>query len=399
MRSWFSPLRLPVAIGAVLLIIPWFYLSWNTTLGELIPAMRFRTKATIAGVVQDASDSLSLHSVLTGRYQQSISRAVGVLSPLFKPAIHWKNQLYYTLLGTAGSDRVVVGKHRELLEMTYLDEYCARNAATFRPKAEEWAASIRTLQDELQAMGKPFVYVITPSKVAQYPQFIPDGYKCPASAADKDSKLAVWDDALTRHGVRFVDGASPLPAAREHYGIDMFPRGGIHWNKLAAALATQDVIATVNAQHASPPLIPFTFTWAVSYWPNAGDRDLLDIMNLPHPDAHYPVPELSYQSLAPKGGCKTMKITEIGGSFLMGINDTLEKLACPPAITYWFYWDHKRFLYADRQMRELTMDEDVRRRSLLDADVVFMEENEAAIPESRHGQRLMDELKAIRAGS
>jgi hypothetical protein len=31
--------------------------------------------------------------------------------------------------------------------------------------------------------------------------------------------------------------------------------------------------------------------------------------------------------------------------------------------------------------------------------VVFFEENEAALPDSRHGQSLMDELKAIRAGS
>jgi hypothetical protein len=83
----------------------------------------------------------------------------------------------------------------------------------------------------------------------------------------------------------------------------------------------------------------------------------------------------------------------------MGINNTLEALACPPEITYWFYWDHNRFRYADRQMRELTMDAGVRRKSLLDADVVFFEENEAALPDSRHGQALMDELKAIRAGS
>jgi hypothetical protein len=398
MRRWLNITYLPVTIGAVLLIIPWFYLGWNTTLGELVPALRFRTKNTIAGVVQDASDTFSMHSLLNGHYQQSISRAVGVLSPIFKPAIHWKNQIYYTLLGTAGSDRVVVGKHRELLEMTYLDEYCTRNAATFAPKAEEWAARIRTLQDDVEALGKPFLYVITPSKVAQYPAFIPDGYKCPGSQEDKASKLPVWDAALTRHGVHFVDGASPLPAAREKYGIDMFPRGGIHWNKLSAALATQDFVAAINAQHGAPPLTTFTFDWAVSYWPNAGDRDLLDIMNLPHPDAHYPVPELTYKSSDPPGGCKTVKITEVGGSFLMGINDTLERLACPPDITYWFYWDHNRFRYVDRHMRELTMDAKVRRQSLLDADVIVFEENEAALPETGHGRHLMDEMKAIRAG-
>ena len=87
-----------------------------------------------------------------------------------------------------------------------------------------------------------------------------------------------------------------------------------------------------------------------------------------------------------------------GGSFLMGINDTLERLACPPDITYWFYWDHNRFRYVDRHMRELTMDAKVRRQSLLDADVIIFEENEAALPDSRHGDYLMKEMQAIRAG-
>ena len=177
----------------------------------------------------------------------------------------------------------------------------------------------------MQALGKPFVYVITPSKVAQYPQFIPDGYKCPAGYADKGSKLdGVGRRADPSRGA--LRGRRVAVAGRpREYGIDMFPRGGIHWNKLAAALATQDVIAAVDAQHASPPLMPFTFTWTISYNPDATDRDLLDIMNLPHPDRHYPVPELSYQSAEPPGGCKPLKITEVGGSFLMGINNTLRR--------------------------------------------------------------------------
>lgn len=398
MRRWFRLTHLPIAIGAFMLVMPWFYLTWNTTLGELVPAIRFRTKQTIAGVVQEAAPTLTLHALLTGQYQQSISRAVGILSPIFKPAIRWKNQIYYTLLGTAGSDRVVVGRDRQLLEMTYLDEYCSRDLATFRPKAEDWVGRLRTMQDFFEARGQAFAYVITPSKVAQNPQFIPESYACSAHPDDRARKLEVFDAILKRRGVRFVDGASNLAAARETYGIDMFPRGGIHWNALAAALATQDLVATLNAERAAPPLTSFRFTWRVSMNPVGADRDLLDMMNLPHPDRTYPVPVLDFQSADPPGGCRTVRIAEVGGSFLMGLNDVLEKLACPPDIAYWFYWDHNRFRYAEGRMRELPMDADVRRKSLLDADVVLFEENESALPDSKQGSLFLDELARIGAG-
>ncbi len=397
-RRWFNPFHIPVTIGAVLLLVPWFYLGWNTTVGELIPQLRFRTKNTIAGLVDDAAPSLTWHAVRTGAFQRTLSREIGILSPLFKPAIHWKNQIYYTLLGTSGNERVVIGRHRELLEIAYLNEYCARDLATFRPKAEAWVGQLRAMQDFFEAKGKAFLYVITPSKVAQNPQYLPSGYKCPGNAEDRGRKLEIYDAMLRQHGIRYVDGASPLAAARQKYGIDMFPRGGVHWNSLAAALATQDVVEAANEQHSSPPLTQFTFTWQVSYWPTAIDRDLLDIMNLPHPDAHYPVPVLHYDSQRPPGECRPVKITEVGGSFLMGINTTLEALDCPPDISYWFYFDHKRFRYVDRHMRELPMDTAARRRALLDAEVVLFEENEAALPTSVHGEDFIRELKEMGAG-
>ena len=43
LRQWFSPARLPALIGATLLFISWFYLSWNATIGETVPMLRFRT--------------------------------------------------------------------------------------------------------------------------------------------------------------------------------------------------------------------------------------------------------------------------------------------------------------------------------------------------------------------
>ncbi len=396
--SWLRPGLLPIAIGASVLLVSWFYLMWNTTAGELLPSLRFRTKTTIAGVVKEGAPVLSLHSVLTGAYQQWISRSIGQLSPMFKPAIGWKSQIYYKLLGMAPTVHIVVGKHHQLMELHYLEEYCSRNAAKSRPRDEEWATRIRGMQDFFEARGKAFLYIITPSKVAEDPGIIPDGYICPAPATDRTDKLRVYDKILARHGVRFVDAASGLIAAREEYGVDMFPRGGAHWNSLASGLGTEKVIAALNAQRREPLLATLSFTWHISYKPQGSDRDLLDVLNMPDPDAHYPVPELTYQSTPPPNGCRTITISEVGGSFLGGLNSALEKLACPPKIDEWFYWDTRRMQFAGGHLYELPMDADARRQSLLSANVIFFEENEQVAPVSKHGEKMIQEVARLADG-
>jgi alginate O-acetyltransferase complex protein AlgJ len=396
MRRRFAWLRyLPLAIGASLLVISWFYLTWNTTVGELIPTLRFRTKATIAGIVEEAGPILSLDTVLRGTYQQWISVSIGKLSPIFKPAISWKNQIYYSLLGTSGSSSVVIGKKQQLFDADFLNEYCGRDLEKLREQGEPWAGRISQMQDYFASRGKVFLYIITPSKVAQNPQYIPDGYTCPAAAKDRSDKLLVYDDILNRHGVHFVDTASDLAAAREEYGISMFPRGGIHWNSLATALGAQKLIAAVNAQRPEPLLPTFSFTWRISYTPRGIDRDLLDLMNLRYPDTHYPVPELAYRSDPLPGGCHPVEITEVGGSFLDGFNTTLQKLTCPPVITDWFYWDKKLMHFANDHRDSLPIDPQARRESLLDADVVILEENEASGPQSNPGKLMMGEIATL----
>ena len=403
--AWPKLRYLPLIIGASLPLISWFYLMWNTTAGEINPWLRFRTKTTIAGIIEEAAPILSLDAVLRGTYQQWVSRSIGQLSPVFKTAVGWKAQIYYSLLGmvpeagATGPDSIIVGRDQQLFEMTYLKEYCARDLAKLQTASEDWAARMRRMQDFFDARGKVFLYIITPSKVAQEPQIIPDRYACPGNAKHRAEKLDLYDEILTRHGVQFVDTASEMTAAREAYGVSMFPRGGIHWNSLGSALGTRKVIAAVNAQRPAPLLATLNFTWRISYNPQGSDRDLLDLINLPHPDTHYPVPELTYQSSPPANGCHTISITEVGGSFLRLLNSTLEKLACPPDITDWFYWDHKHIRYAGGRLYDLPLDADARRESLLDADVVFLEENDAAAPNSMQGELMMREVARLAGDS
>ncbi len=399
--AWLKLRYLPLIVGASLPLISWFYLMWNTTAGEINPSLRFRTKTTIAGVIGEAAPILSLDAVLTGTYQRWVSRSIGQLSPVFKMAVGWKGQIYYSLLGMVpeaglvGPDSVIVGRDQQLFEMNYLNEYCGRDPAKLQTAGGDWATRICRVQDFFNARGKVFLYIITPSKVAQEPQIIPDRYACPGNAKNRAEKLDLYDKILTRHGVQFVDTASEMTAARETYGVSMFPRGGIHWNSLGSALGTQKVIAAVNAQRPAPLLATLNFTWRISYHPQGSDRDLLDIINLPYPDTHYPVPILTYQSSPPPNGCHTISITEVGGSFLRLLNSTLERLGCPPEIIDWFYRDHNHIRYAVGRLYDLPVDADARRASLLDADVIFLEENDATAPNSMQGELMMREVARL----
>jgi hypothetical protein len=133
----------------------------------------------------------------------------------------------------------------------------------------------------------------------------------------------------------------------------------------------------------------------LSYNPEESDRDLLDLMNLPHPDTHYPVPHLTYPATIPASGCHPITIIEVGGSFLGGLDYALKRLACPPEITNWFYWDKVRVHFAGGRLYDLPMDADARRQSLLHADVIVLEENEALAPGSKHGEQMMQEVAAL----
>ncbi|CAH2600100.1 ALGX domain-containing protein [Rhodovastum atsumiense] len=387
--------RLPVLLGAAVLVLPWLYLTWNTTVGELVPRLRFRTKNTIAGVLQEAAPQLSMQDILSYRFQRQISEAVGRLSPVYATAIRLKGQLYYQVLDTSPHPAVVIGRDRQLLQPIYLREYCARDLARFAPMAENWAIRLRQMQDFFTGRGQAFLYVITPSKVALYPQVIPRSYSCPSGAEDRVGKMRLWRAALERHGVRFLDGVAVVTAARDAGAPALFPRGGIHWNWLGAALVAQALTEAVNRSEGAAFLTPFRWDVRMSDRPRDSDRDVLDILNLAWPDDRYPVPELTYHA-DPPALCRPARIAEIGGSFLFRMNEVLARVACPPVIDMWFYWKNKHLRYPPVDGRTQAVDPQKRRELLDAAELVIFEENETLAAASEHGPELLAAIEALR---
>ncbi len=78
-----------------------------------------------------------------------------------------------------------------------------------------------------------------------------------------------------------------MDAERTHYPIDLFPRGGIHWNLLGAALALRDI---THMGGEAPGLAHrrFAFDWREHDLAKGTDKDLLDLLNLFWPPERYP---------------------------------------------------------------------------------------------------------------
>jgi alginate O-acetyltransferase complex protein AlgJ len=369
----------------------WFLaMLWNWAIDPLNPKLKIRSADSLAGVEKPKPAPLSIETLWSGQAQKIYSANFGRMLPPLVLAVRAKNQFLYSLLGVAGSNGIIIGENGQLFELPYVDEYCGRGAPPDVKRIEFWADSIREIQDRVEKAGKAFVYLITPSKAAQYSEYLPAKMNCQARANGATDKLSPFRAALDARAIRYVDAASLIHAAKPHYSIDLFPRGGTHWNMLGAAIGAQQVIRVLDdAKRVSSPLGPFEFTYDVDKEARLSDRDLLDLLNLLWPDPHYPAPIVNVsRSGAACAGAP--HVIEMGGSFMHGINFLWERAACAPLVEHWFYFRRgdgfgvwrldipagDTSVYAGRPMPTNLADvpESIRR-----ADIIFLEENESVI--------------------
>ena len=362
--------RFPVVAGMALLLLPW-------VLARLPQHVLFGVQPPVS------RPALSAAGLWSGAFQRSYTEYFDQTVPLLATAVGVKNQVYFSLLNQSGIPGVRIGKRLQLYEQAYIDEYCSRDTAAITAAADDWAADLARMQRWYAAQGKVFVYVVTPSKAATYPQYLPDARACRAPPADRDSMLPTWDAILDRHGIRHVDAASLVRQSKGAFPFEMFPRGGTHWNTVSAALAAQSVVRAINAAPMPWKLQDFTFTWTMAE-PDAVARDLTDLLNLPFPRLDYRAPEVTVTPQGSTSACKPLDIAAVGGSFTYEIIWTIMMLPCAPVIDFYDYFQvtHAHFPGDIRGPVDPAARDD---RLLVQAKIILLEENEQLAMRSAHG--------------
>lgn len=380
LRWWFA---------ALLLLLP-LVTFWNLMVGSTHPSLTIGIGRPLHGVMPRVIPEFSLAAIRDGRFQKAIALKVGESLPIRPNLIRLNNQIAYSLFGELNVPGMLIGSQGQLIQQSYLSEYCARRVDMAAELANRMIPVLQDIQAYYKARGGIFLYVITPSKAAHLPEYFVGRVDCPSTEEARRSLVPAYAERLRKAGIAVFDAATFAHGLKGSYPIDLFPRGGVHWNAVGAARATQEIIKAINQQAGSQSLPQFDFDAAFNDTPKGSDRDLADLMNVLLPPIDYPTARLSYRMAS---SCSHPSMWSpaavIGGSFMHGPTELLIREACMPGLNLYSYL-HTRWggapyglLQADLSQQDL--------QPLRDVKLLLLEENELMIGRSGY----VDALKTL----
>lgn len=390
---------LPAALGALVLGAGAMLLLANLVVRAATHDREIKLFPGLHGVTHPVEQPFSLQAVLDGSFQRAAGQLVGSRVPLYPLAVRLRNQALYALFRETTVPSLVVGTGGQLIERAYIDEYCSRDVAAFLPGARAWAARIREMQDAAERRGQTFLYVLTPSKLAQYPDILPPAIACPATPADRAGQVPAWLDTLRAAGVHVVDTVAVLSAAHGRYPFRLYPVGGAHWNKVGGMLAGQAVGAGLEALRRDGSFPPVPFAWRMADKLDLFDTDLADLLNLLVVGAREPMPVVTPEPPPSLPGCTPRRVVIVGGSFGNALGSYLSLEPCRPVVVGYEYWRRVHETWDEGRVTRGEVDPAQRARDLEAADVVLYEENEQILGRSDHGRALHEFLLARPPGS
>lgn len=245
------------------------------------------------------------------------------------------NQIYYSLFRKSYmyEGQIIVGRDETLYGLEYLEAHCkaaSLGAALPPPSLME---RLDRLSRAHAARGGTVVFVVSPSKVEALPEKLPDGL-CRRRSAERPA--ARWVAELRRRGIAVVDGPALLEEMASADPVPPFPRGGVHWSRLAATRVAAVVVDEARRRVAGGV---GTMELEGTRWdahPVDTDADFASLLNLRHPPLDYPVGKAEVRC-RPEPGAPGL--IGIGGSFLIGVIEPMVACGLFREVEYYNYYD------------------------------------------------------------
>jgi alginate O-acetyltransferase complex protein AlgJ len=331
--------------------------------------------SSLVGFVPEAdAPEFSLQSWLERDFQRNadswFKERFGLRDYYVRIANHL-NYLFFSL-STQRSIEIIVGRDGELHEAWYLKHYCRYGVDEGDWDMRKLFRRVRRLQDSLEARGIAFFFVITPHKAAVYPDSMPDALCGPQESPGVAYEMAL--DAMRENGVHYLDGfAHTMDALALHEDIRLFPKGGIHWNKLGAFYAAREILET--ADRLSSRDIPGIVLESVviDRNPRGSDRDFADLLNLVSAPLGYEVPHpVIVPEHLPR---RDLRAVFVGGSFLDLPMKILAQTEIFEQLDQYFYFDLILRRHSEGEEGPIERDEIDWEAEIFSADVVVLEAN------------------------
>jgi hypothetical protein len=288
---------------------------------------------------------------------------------------------------------ILIAREKWLFETNYSDEWLGKGDHPIDPAAiETFARKIAVIQRRLHLLGKPMILLISPSKAAVYPEYLPS-----VELEKRPQGLVRAYDhfvpALTRADVKFVDGNSVLKNAKARFDqAPLFCRGGTHWNALGAYLVTEQIFAEFEKQGMAVPRMNLERV-DVDYNPRGSDRDLAKLLNLAITPDRFLTPH-PITRIENAGSIGKMNICSVGGSFTRTILEMMASTDCMSDLLYLYYYKSRINFLVDPNLRiplkDHPLDFD---RDVLGADCLVLELNEVSAGKPGYILKFLSDLE------
>ena len=232
-------------IGAFLLLL---------VLPGLQTILRFVPEVPLSGVlVEPAKPPVTLRDWWDGELQSQAEDWYDAHVGFRGHAVRTDNQIGLSLFreaSTRAADPVVLGRRM----MVYTDAYVTAYDGIDNYSDERLgrvARRLGRLQSALSRRGIAFIFLISPSKAAVYPEFLPPGFVRPGGLRPKTAYERMLP-MLESAGVHVVDGHAILQEEKARSPHLLFPPGGVHWNRYSCALVLRQAWRSLGEQIGRP---------------------------------------------------------------------------------------------------------------------------------------------------
>lgn len=359
-------------VGASLLLLP-LVSAWNL----LMPARQVQIGPTLGGVTNEMPVVFSWSAIRNGSFQKAVANRVTEAFALRRMLIRINNEVRMELFGELTAPHVVRGARGQLIERTYLDDYCTRTEGQGAELAAKNIPKLRDIQNYYVGRGGLFVYLLSPSKAAHLPEYFVDKVPCPSTPAARTKFVGEYVAALKQAGINVLDTATLIHSLKGAYDFDLFPQGGVHWNDVGGARAVSALVDEINRQAGREIVPSFTFTYTLSSAAGA-DRELVDLLNVFFPPLAYLTPKVKYTTSASCADhpARLLDIAMVGSSFSHLPAGILIQHNCLSGMNLYYYARLGRF--GGTPYRELQRNlGEAEMRPMRDAKIMILEENEA----------------------
>ena len=340
-------------------------------------------RSGLGGVEQSSAfPEFTFATLSDGRFQNAFESWFSKQLGLREAMIRTDNQINYSLFHTTRPG-TVLGENNFLYEPSYIDAY---NGLHSMPQSEMLAfvERLKELNDSVTARGTRLLVMITPSKAATYPEYLPERRRRDTPRNDTYER---FQSLVREKGIPLFDTVPIIRALKIESEYPVFPPGGTHWSKYSACRVGEAFMGTLSSLlertvptlHCDPPTIRRR---AVGV-----DRDLAKLTNL-WTDADFEVP-LPYPRIRVDRppDAHGADLLFVGDSFLWPFFEALEQRRSYERRDFLYYYKSlDRFRARRRAIPRSPLDRAaIDWAELLKRDAIVLEFNEVNIHEMGYG--------------